>query len=320
MAQCKKCKQFMSVTKDDGNIMKCKGCEAVFHKKCGAMNKQFVQTEICEDCQKQKTAAMQKNKNSPKPHEGETKLQFNVAETSGEKVLAEVNKKLEVLYNVNKKVEELSNAVDFYADMYEKLMAFKDESQKKYKSLEQKCLYLEKYNKALEERIQDLEQSDKAKNIEIHGLEMQANENTTKVIRTLAENLNLDPNDIDDAQRVGVQKPDDTKPKIVLVTLRTKSARHSWMAARKYNKITNKKIYSNGNDERIFINEDLPKYKRQLLWTVRNKLKPKGFQYIWVQNGNILVKKNSEERKIYNIKSENDLAKFDETEDRQNTR
>ncbi|KAI5635930.1 hypothetical protein NE865_11349 [Phthorimaea operculella] len=262
------------------------------------MNKLFVQTEFCEDCQKQKTAAIPKDKNSPKTQEGKAKLQFNVAETSGEKALAEVNKKLQVLYNVNEKVGELSKAVEFYADMYQKLIEFKDESQKKYKALEQKCVYLEKYNKALEERIQDLEQSDKSKNIEIHGLEMQSNENTAKVIMTLAENLNLDPNDIDDAQRVGVQKPDDTKPKIVLVTLRTRSARNRWMTARKENKITNNKIYSNGNDERIFINEDLPKYKRQLLWTVRNKLKQKGFQYIWVQNGNILVKKNEP---TYNI-------------------
>ncbi|CAB3258507.1 unnamed protein product [Arctia plantaginis] len=128
----------------------------------------------------------------------------------------------------------------------------------------------------------------------------------------MAQKLNLDPNDIEEAQRVDQEKPDDTKPKNVLVTLRSKSARSSWMLVNKENKITNNEVYDNGSEKRIYINEDLPKYKRQLLWMVRNQLEPKGFQYIWAQNGKILVKKNSDEKKIYNIRSEVDLKKIDE--------
>lgn len=165
---------------------------------------------------------------------------------------------------------------------------------KKIKALEQKNVYLEKCNKALEERIQELEVKDKEENVEVHGLEKCENENTILVVQKMAQILNLDPNDIQDAQRVGQEKPDDTKPKTVLVTLRSKSARNSWLLVKKERKITNNKVYENGSEKQIYINEDLPKHKRQLLWTVRNKLKPKNFQYIWVQNGNILVKKNSD--------------------------
>lgn len=305
MVQCKKCKHFVSLNKDD--LIKCKGaCEAVFHKKCVQNNKQFLQTATCDECQKTK---------SPMQPAQDPKLSINPSEASGEKVLAEVNKKLEVLYNVEKKLEDLTTNVEFYAEIYQSLVEYKEESQKKIKSLEQKNIYLEKCNKALEERVQELEIRDKEKNIEIHGLEMQNDENTISVIQDLAQKLNLNPGDIEDAQRVGQEKPDDPRPKIVLVTLRSKSARNKWVAAKKENKLTNNKIYGNGNDKRIFINEDLPKYKRQLLWIVRNKLKPKGFQYIWIQNCNILVKKNNEEKKIFNIRSEKDLERFDNIED-----
>lgn len=294
----------MSLTKDD--IVKCKGaCEAVFHKRCVQSNK-FMLTAICDDCQSAKSSPAQaKSAQGPK-------LAINPSEVSGEDVLAEINKKLEVLYSVEKKIVDLTANVEFYSEMYQSLMEYKEESQKKMKSLEQKNGYLEKCNKALEERIQELEVRESEKNIEIHGLEMHTQENVKSVVVELAKTLNLNPNDIEDAQRVGREKPGETKPKIVLVKLRSKSARNNWMLAKKEKKITNNKVYANGSDSRIFINEDLPKYKRQLLWIVRNQLKPKGFQYIWVQDSSILVKRNSEEKKIYNIRSEADLKKIEE--------
>ncbi|CAB3234886.1 unnamed protein product [Arctia plantaginis] len=131
----------------------------------------------------------------------ETKITLNPREESGENVLAEVNKKLAVIYNLEKKIEELTNSVEFYADMYQTLLDFKEESQKKMKTLEQKNVYLEKCNKALEERVQELEMKDKEKNIEIHGLEKHENENTKLVVQKMAQKLNLDPNDIEEAQR-----------------------------------------------------------------------------------------------------------------------
>lgn len=298
--QCKKCKLFISLTKDE--IVKCKGdCETVYHRKC--VNKKFIQNAICEDCVMINSSSKQST--------SDTKSTLSLNENNGDNVLAEINKKLTVIYIVEKKIEDLTNAVEYYADMYQKLLDYKEESEKKIKALENRSVYLEKCNKALEERVQDLEIRNKEKNVEIHGLEKCENENTIQVVQDLARKLNLDPNDIEDAQRVGQEKPNESKPKVVLVTLRSKTARNSWMTVRKEINITNNKVYDNGSDKRIYINEDLPRYKRQLLWAVRNNLKPKGFQYIWVQNSNILVKKNNEEKKIYNIRSEEDLKKFE---------
>ncbi|KAJ2952411.1 hypothetical protein O0L34_g6718 [Tuta absoluta] len=295
MVQCKKCKQFASLNKDD--IVKCKGgCDSVFHKKCLKNLKAFMEKEICTDCQK-----------SP------SKILINTTEMAGDKILAEVNEKLSILYKMEEKLERLTETVDFYSAQYQEMVTFKTEAEKKLKSLEQKNIYLEKYNKALEERVEELEVRNKEKNIEIHGMEKLDNENTKEAVKKLALKLDLNPNDIEEAQRVGSEKPNDPKPKpkVISVTLRTKTARNNWIAAKKEHRITNNTVYDNGNERKIFINEDLPKFKRQLLWVVRNQLKPKGFEYIWVQNSHILVRKNAEERKIYNIRCEKDLDKLD---------
>ncbi|KAH9635223.1 hypothetical protein HF086_013250 [Spodoptera exigua] len=132
------------------------------------------------------------------------------------------------------------------------------------------------------------------------------------VVQNIAKVLKLNPEDVETAERVGRQKLEDAKPKVIVATLRSKGCRKNWLIAKKERKITNDTVYKNGNNNQVFINEGLPKFKRQLLWTVRNKLKPLNYQYIWVQNGNILVKKNNDDKRIYNISSEKDLDKFQE--------
>lgn len=111
-----------------------------------------------------------------------------------------------MIYSVEKKIEDLTNAVEYYADMYQKLLDYKEESEKK-KGVKNRSIYLEKCNKALEERVQDLEIRNKEKNVEIRGLEKCGNENTILLVQDLAQKLNLDPNEIEDAQRVGQKKP-----------------------------------------------------------------------------------------------------------------
>ncbi|KAJ2944191.1 hypothetical protein O0L34_g18169 [Tuta absoluta] len=306
MVQCKKCKQFLSLNKDE--TVKCTGgCEAVFHKKCVLNSKGF---STCTEC----TKAGNNNPKNASPGgtiDPKVKIILNPNE-SGEKILAEVNKKLAIIYNMEQRLTELTNSVTFCSEQYQQMFEFKAEAEKKFKMMEQKNIYLQKCNKALEERVLDLESKEKEKSLEILGLEKQENENIKDIVQGLAMKLDLDPDDIEDAQRVGQEKPEAEKPRIVLVTLKSKNARSNWLLAKKGKRITNNKVFGNGSDKAIYINEDIPKYKKQLLWIVRNKLKPMGFQFIWVQNSNILAKKNNDEKIIYNIRSEQDLERFNE--------
>ncbi|KAG7312525.1 hypothetical protein JYU34_002048 [Plutella xylostella] len=152
-----------------------------------------------------------------------------------------------------------------------------------------------------------MEQKEKERNVEIVGLEKQDNENLPLVISNIAEKLNLNPKDIEEVKRVGSEKVGEkqNRPRPVIVTLRSKTARDIWIKQRKV-RLNNDKIYGNGSKQNVFINEDLTKYKRQLFWSAKTQLKPQ-FNFIWIQNTNILVKKNELEKKIYNIRCEEDI-------------
>ncbi|CAK1597601.1 unnamed protein product [Parnassius mnemosyne] len=293
MVQCKKCKQYVSLSKDE--VIKCKGsCESVFHKKCVRNLKKHMQKEICEECQK----------NESPERISKPMIDVDLSKTSVEMLLGEVNKKLEIIYKMERSIEELKDTVDFYAEQYQSIIEFKEEAERKIKSLENKNTYLEKCNKAMEERILEIEQREKENNIEIAGLEMQNNEQILEVVNVIAEKYNLCKADIVDVKRVGRPKPERTKPQPVIVTLRSRSARDKWLSLRKTT-LTNDHVYGNKSKSSIYINEDLPKYKRQLFWTSKNELK-QIYKYIWIQNSNILVKKENE-TKIHRISCEKDI-------------
>lgn len=293
MVKCKKCNKVASIAKDD--IIRCKGsCEAVFHKKC--VTRSTFRNEKCEDC----VSLPGSQPSSPNLEEP------NVALT-----LADMNRKMDVVYNMEKKLNELADLVDFLSEKYDKLLEFQKSGETKIKSLENVNAYLVKCNKSLEERVSELEEKEKEKKVEIAGLEKKENEVVAEVAALVAKKLQLDAGQIEYAERVGREKPEAEKPLPVVITLRTKEARDNWIESRK-KRLTNGDVYSSQNNNRIYINENLTKYKRNLLWFTKNQLK-KTYKYIWVQDGKILIRKSDEEKKISSIKNERDIERFKDT-------
>ncbi|XP_048004676.1 uncharacterized protein LOC125240701 [Leguminivora glycinivorella] len=182
-------------------------------------------------------------------------------------------------------------------------------------ALERKNVFLQKYSDALEERVEILEQREKEKVVELACVDEAENENLEEVVLSIAQNLDLKVDDIDHIKRVGSplkkaagaqsgeQRRRRARP--IMVTMRTRAARDQWMSKRK-TRLTNGTIYGNNSNQRIYLNEDMTRHKRQLFWSARNQLKPT-YKYVWFQRSNILVKKNEEEGKIYNIKCEEDI-------------
>lgn len=257
-----------------------------------------MQSGLCESCIE---SSKQTNSGTPK-----TKL--NESETNFEQILQEINKKLEVVHKMKKTLEDLAETVDFYAEQYQKLTEFKGMAEKKIVSLEQKNVYLEKYSGALEERICELEERGLERNIEIVGIEKNGNENIHTVVANIAQMLKVNPSDIESAKRVGREKTTENKYQPVVVTLKSKTVRDQWLASRKL-VITNDSIYKNESSRRIYINENLTKYKRQLLWNTKLRLR-EVYKYFWIQNSKILVRGGNDDSKIYKIGSEKDIDRL----------
>lgn len=287
MVQCKKCNKFVAAAKDE--IIKCKGtCEAVFHKKCAA---KIVKNEKCEDCVSTPLSELS-----------------SLDDSNIRSILADMNKKMDIMFNMEKKLSELTDLVDFISEKYDKMCELQTQNEKKLRALENKNAYLEKCNKSLEERINELEEKDKEKKVELAGVEKTSNEDIHKVVTQIAQKLKLNPSEIEHAERVGREKPGTEKPLPVVVTLKTKLARNKWLEMRKSN-ITNGQVYGTNNTNRIYINESLTRYKRSLLWATKLQLK-KNYKYIWVQEGKVLIRKSDDQKKIISIRSESDIEKI----------
>lgn len=229
--------------------------------------------------------------------------------TSTNAVLRDMSKKLEILTVMKKTLDGLVESVDFYASQYQELMEHKNQTDRKLQNLENRNNYLEKYSKTLEQRIAEMENKSKEKNIEIVGLESREGEVLKEVAKNIAQKLNISSDGICEIKRVGggEKKPlNSERPRNVIVTFETKEKRDEWIAKRK-SRITNEDIYNNGNKNAVFINEDLSRYIKQTLWLAKMELKDK-FKYIWPQNGKVLVRKDSDTKKIHEILSEADIS------------
>ncbi|CAG4961358.1 unnamed protein product [Colias eurytheme] len=234
MVQCKKCKLFLSATKDD--VVKCKGtCGGLFHKKCA---KKLPHNDLCEDCVK-----IDSTPKSPK-------IAIDSGNLTIENLLTEVNKKLETVFKIENKLQELTGLVEFYSECYGELLEFKHKADRRITALERRNVYLEKCNMALEERLEKIEQKELERNVELAFVECHENEDLKVVVESIAKKLNLPVEDIQEVKRVGapekkvVTKLDDKprRPRPILLTLRSKAARDRWIKKRKI-LLTNHNIY-----------------------------------------------------------------------------
>ncbi|XP_026746897.1 uncharacterized protein LOC113508126 [Trichoplusia ni] len=203
------------------------------------------------------------------------------------------------------------------SEKYDVLLAEHEESKKKISHLEKsiqnannKCVYLEKANMALEQKLHDIEQSSRKQNIEIIGIEQLPEENPMQIINKLGQLLEVNSENVEWASRHQQRKTND-KPAPIVVSFKSTNMedRNVWLT----NRLKLKNIYSDAitggsQKNKIYINEDLTKHTRELLWNTKNQLKEK-FKYIWIHNGKILVKKSDGDNSTW-IKSEDDLREL----------
>ncbi|KAI5638365.1 hypothetical protein NE865_08999 [Phthorimaea operculella] len=299
MPKCDKCKEFGSKKE----MTKCKGtCDTFYHKKCAA-EAGLSDVGTCTQCVK--------GISSPKTFD--SKLKVDLQKTTPAELLSQVNAKLEILFSMKKTLDALNESVDFYAEKYEEIKVNLVKADARIKHLENMNTYHEKHSKALEERIMFLEAKSREKNIEIAGLQAKAGEDLKKTVENVAIKLGVNSSTISEVMGVGIEKTGKEagrRPRPVIVTLTSISARNEWLSQKK-KRLTNSDIYGNNDSMPIYFNEDLTKFTRELLWQAKNELKS-NFKFVWVQHGKILARKDEKEenKRIYVIRSADDVQRL----------
>lgn len=309
MVECQKCKKVLT---KKGSHFICQGpCQGTFHRGCvkglAADMKAGKSRIFCNNCEED---------DSESENEEEVVM-------DQDKILKDIQKKVNAISGLRKQLDTIKESMSLLSDNYDKLLAVQEQSNEKIVKMEKsvstlsnKCIYLEKCNGALEQRVMDLEQAARKDNLEIAGVEQLPGENPIEVVKKISNMLKVDMDDADIscARRLPQRNQDKPAPIIVSFTPAGSGKRNSLLAQRRnLINLNSQSITSGTLKNKIFINEDLTKPLRELLWKTKTQLRG-SFKYIWISNGKILVKKGDSDKDkstwvrsesiLYELKSE----------------
>ena len=145
----------------------------------------------------------------------------------------------------------------------------------------------------LEEKYDDLEQYSRKNSLEILGVPEGAYTSTDEVVIRIGEAINVDikPEDIEISHKL---KRKTTKPVIVkFVSQKVKSLLYKARTKLKNVKTSDvfpSSPFASREDQRIFINENLTNYLRELYWKANKMKKDNMITSTWTMDGKIFVK------------------------------
>jgi hypothetical protein len=205
-------------------------------------------------------------------------------------------------------VSEIKNSLSFlcskYDDLHEQLNLIK-ELRGVIDGLKNELMQKDRVIDDLKGKIVDLEQSKLSKSIDIVGVSLHdENRECSEIICDIAHGIGIEEfttNDIDDCFIVS-KKRDGGSDKIVLKFMSARM-RDKWLYKRRHLKHSASNTYKG---KTFYINESLTRHYSNLLWKTKGRCKEKGFQYVWINHGKILVKKDPNASVIV-IKSEKDI-------------
>jgi hypothetical protein len=174
---------------------------------------------------------------------------------------------------------------------------------------ENKCIKLEKEVSFLKTVINNNEQIMLTNNIEISGIPKTANENIIEVVKTLAQSLKCDVQDchIIDAFRGKAYNNKDGKIYAYLISKNIKElfVKNIKLRYKNNNPLLAKEIYRNFPDNKIFINDQLTRHNKKLLWISKESAKNYNYKYTWANMSGIFMRKGEGEQvtKIHNLET-----------------
>ncbi|KAI5633137.1 hypothetical protein NE865_10232 [Phthorimaea operculella] len=305
--ECPKCNKTISKS---GSHFQCQGCHEKYHRGCvkGLLADQRAGIDhiYCNECEQDFVDPTL----TQKPEAKQQDL---------EKILRDIQKKVNGIPSLKSQLDAINVSMGMLSDKYDTLVTEQEQSKKNIKDINKnitninnKIVYLEKCNAAMEQKLQEHEQASRQHNLQIVGIEQLPGEQLRDLVSKLGDLINASSADIEWVSRRQQRKASD-KPAPILIgfkaTAAGTSARDSWLSQRrKLTEMTNSTITGGSMDSKVYINEDLTKATRELLWNTKRQLHGK-CKYIWVANGKILAKKDDGGKTVW-VRVESDLGEL----------
>lgn len=220
--------------------------------------------------------------------------------------LTNVESSLEYLHNqyedIDKQVKQLQSNIN------KEISKFEAES----KALKVEVLKSNTMITQLNEQLDDLEQYSRRDCLEIRGVPFNDGEDTDKIVKEIADlvDVDLDNDDISTSHRLPSKK-DSNIPPAIIVKFTKRNIRDEFYQAKNLLRDKSSKDIGMGRhkEHKLFINESLTKYKKDIFNSCLKAKKNLEFMYIWTKYGKTFMRKDKGSRAVA-IKSEIDLQRL----------
>lgn len=217
-------------------------------------------------------------------------------------ILLDIQMKLNSLLELKTTVEKIELSVQVMSDKYDTILADTTRHEADIKGIKKKVQALETkvYSEVdpLKEQLNDLEWRNRKLNLEFHGIKPTENENLIEKVNEVATLLNVAPLSCNDVAAIHRLPAKPGKTPGIIVRFSRNDTRDEWFAKRRKLRTA---------ESPVFIQENLTKHCRLLLFEAKKWAKEQGFQFAWHRNGKILVRRKDGDRERL-IRSVGDLA------------
>lgn len=182
----------------------------------------------------------------------------------------------------------MAKALQFMSDNYDKVMQVNNELKRELSTLTHKYTKLSHDIEHLKSNINTQVQTNIRSNVVVRGID--GEENATAAILKIAQisEINLTPDDFSGAKQI----LKDGKAPSIIATFKTLDKKKQLVSAAKKKRISTTMYGYNGEQKPIFVDEQLTKESFGLFKEAK-KLKSIGVQFVWIANGNILIRERT---------------------------
>uniref|UniRef100_A0A8D9AL45 PHD-type domain-containing protein n=1 Tax=Cacopsylla melanoneura TaxID=428564 RepID=A0A8D9AL45_9HEMI len=211
---------------------------------------------------------------------------------------------------ITEKLTDFEKSVQYHSSQMEEVLSGFNEMKRNFVQLQAKQEELVKENdtlkktvKELQSHVVDMDQKSLDHVLEISGIPDRITE-PVEIMGSLCKKINMNTPEINAYTVKRIPSTGQGRSKMTIVTFESKFVRDEILKASKKYKPKVLDFTNASNDiQSVFVNEQLTPHNKKLFFNATKVKRDKGFSFLWVSEGKILLKKTQDARikRIFNI-------------------
>lgn len=293
------------------DVVQCVKCNASYHQSCSQRVKieiSGVKFACCYGTNKSEVKQQKQRKHSEK-----SENLPEIAKMDEEKLKAIIKQCFQQFFSpvekkMDQKLNSLERSVQFMSNEFEQQKKAYEDALGEIKMLKKDNVQLKQRIQLLESTLDGIEQHERANNLIIVGVPKQKEPNLHKITKKICKAMDVTLEDQDIKECYQLEKGEGGR---ILVKFESQGKKRQIMEqVRQRRGITVRGCNLEGNDGKLYLNDDMTVYKRQLFQKARELKSRFKLRAVYTSNGNIFLKKSEGDRPI-KIKSEQDLQNLE---------